>query len=163
MICQKHEVEELLLALPGVSQKRLRGIVEQLQGLNVRLQTIPAMEAVIEGQVKVSQIRDVDIKDLLGREQVDLDTVKIREYLQDQRVLVTGAGGSIGSEICRQIMRFCPARLVLLEQAEGALFENMISSSAWTLPAHAAMFTGLAGTVHGAVETTKPLPADPTW
>ena len=122
-ICQKQEVEELLLAMPRVSQKRLRGIVEQLQGLNVRFQTIPAMEAVIEGQVTVSQIRDVDIKDLLGREQVDLDTAKIREYLQDQRVLVTGAGGSIGSELCRQLLRFRPARVVLIEQAENNLFE----------------------------------------
>jgi FlaA1/EpsC-like NDP-sugar epimerase len=122
-LCQKHEVEELLIAMPELAQKRLRQMVEQVQGMNVRFRAIPAMEAVIEGRVTVSQIRDVDIKDLLGREQVNLDEAKIREYLAGQRVLVTGAGGSIGSEICRQVLRFRPARLVLIEQAENNLFE----------------------------------------
>jgi len=122
-ICEKHEVEELLLALPRAPQKRLRQIVEQVQGLNVLFRTIPAMEAVIEGQVTISQIRTVDIKDLLGREQVELDEAKLKENLQGERVLVTGAGGSIGSEICRQLLRYRPAKLVLLEQAENNLFE----------------------------------------
>ncbi len=122
-VCQREQVEELLIAMPTAPQKKLRYIVEQLQGLNVRFRTIPAMEAVIEGRVTVSQIRDVDIKDLLGREQVKLDEAKISEYLHGQRVLVTGAGGSIGSEICRQVLRFNPARLVLVEQAENNLFE----------------------------------------
>ncbi len=121
--CERHEIEEVLIAIPNLPQKRLRKLVEEVQGLNVRLRTIPAMEAVIEGRVTVSQIRDVDIKDLLGREQVELDTAGIRDLLLGQRVLVTGAGGSIGSEICRQVLRFGPARLVLLEQAENPLFE----------------------------------------
>jgi len=122
-ICAKHEVEELLIAMPGAPQRELRRIVEQFEGMNVRFRTIPAMEAVIEGRVTVSQIRDVDIDDLLGRKQVELDEARIREYLHDERVLVTGAGGSIGSEICRQVLRYRPARLVLLEQAENNLFE----------------------------------------
>ncbi len=122
-MCQQHEVDELLLALPGAPQKRLRHIVEQAQGLNVLFRTIPAMEAVIEGQVTVSQIRNVDIKDLLGRDQVELDEATLKENLQGERVLVTGSGGSIGSEICRQLLRYRPARLVLLEQAENNLFE----------------------------------------
>ncbi|MBN2563716.1 MAG: polysaccharide biosynthesis protein [Phycisphaerae bacterium] len=122
-MCKRHEVEEFLVAMPGLTQKRLRQIVEQSQGLNVRFRTIPAMEAVIEGRVTVSQIRDVQIKDLLGREQVELDEAKIKEYLHDERVLVTGAGGSIGSEMCRQILRYRPASLVLVEQAENNLFE----------------------------------------
>ncbi|HUN82175.1 MAG TPA: hypothetical protein VMV81_11780, partial [Phycisphaerae bacterium] len=75
-ICQRDNVDELLIAMPKASQKKLRQMVEQLQGSNVRFRTIPAMEAVIEGRVKVSQIRDVDIKDLLGREQVELDTAR---------------------------------------------------------------------------------------
>ncbi len=122
-VCKREQVEEILIAMPTAPQKKLRQIVEQLQGLNVRFRTIPAMEAVIEGRVTVSQIRDVDIKDLLGREQVKLDEAKISEYLRGQRVVVTGAGGSIGSEICRQVLRFQPARLVLVEQAENNLFE----------------------------------------
>jgi FlaA1/EpsC-like NDP-sugar epimerase len=122
-ICTRHQVEELLLALPGAPQKRLRQIVERLQGLNLLFRTIPAMEEVIEGHVTVSQIRTVDIKDLLGREQVELDEARIKENLHGERILVTGAGGSIGSEICRQLLRYHPARLVLLEQAENNLFE----------------------------------------
>lgn len=122
-ICQKNEIEELLVAVQGIPQKRLRQIVEQCQGLNIRFRTIPAMEAVIEGRVTVSQIRDVDIKDLLGREQVDLDADKIRDDLHGQRVVVTGAGGSIGSEICRQVLRYQPSKLILIEQAENNLFE----------------------------------------
>lgn len=121
--CERHQVEELLLATPGLSQKRLRSLVEQLQGLNVRLRTIPGVEAVIEGRVTVSRIRDVDIKDLLGREQVELDEAQISQKLCGQRVLVTGAGGSIGSEMCRQVLRYHPAKLVLVEQAENNLFE----------------------------------------
>jgi FlaA1/EpsC-like NDP-sugar epimerase len=122
-ICKQQEVEELLLAMPGAPQRRLRKIVEQVQGLNVRFRTIPALAAVIEGSVTVSQIRDVDIKDLLGREQVELDEAKISEALRGKRVLVTGAGGSIGSEMCRQLLRYGPAQLVLVEQAENNLFE----------------------------------------
>ncbi len=122
-ICHRHEVEELLIAMPSVGQKQLRQIVERFEGMNVRFRTIPAMEAVIEGSVTVSQIRDVDIDDLLGRAQVELDEAKISEYLNGEHVLVTGAGGSIGSEMCRQILRYKPARLVLVEQAENNLFE----------------------------------------
>jgi len=122
-ICRKEQVDELLLAMPNAPQKKLRRIVEQLQGASVRFRTIPAMEAVIEGRVTVSQIRDVDIKALLGREQVQLDEPQISESLRGQRVLITGAGGSIGSEICRQLLRFRPARLVLIEKAENNLFE----------------------------------------
>ncbi|MFH1417719.1 MAG: nucleoside-diphosphate sugar epimerase/dehydratase [Planctomycetota bacterium] len=122
-LCEEHEIKELLLAIPGAPQRRIRKIVEQLQGLNVLFRTIPAMEEVIEGRVTVSQIRDVAIADLLGREQVELDEAKISESLRDQRVLVTGAGGSIGSEMCRQLLRYHPAKLILLEQAENNLFE----------------------------------------
>lgn len=121
--CEKYEIDELLLAMPNASQRVLRRVVETCGGLNVRFRTIPAMEAVIEGKVTVSQIRDVDIRDLLGREQVKLDEQRIREHICGRTVLVTGSGGSIGSELCRQIAKFNPSRLVLLEQAENNLFE----------------------------------------
>lgn len=122
-ICKEHDVEEVFFAMPSAPQRKLRQIVEALQGQNVRFRTIPAMAQVIEGRVTFNQVRDVDIKDLLGREQVELDEPRIRENLTGRRVLVTGAGGSIGSEICRQIMRYGPARLILVEQAENNLFE----------------------------------------
>lgn len=122
-ICEQLEIDEFLLAMPNARQRVLRNVVEACSGLNVRFRTIPAMEAVIEGKVTVSQIRDVDIRDLLGREQVKLDEQKIRGHIHGKTVLVTGAGGSIGSELCRQIAKFEPSRLVLLEQAENNLFE----------------------------------------
>ncbi len=122
-ICQENNIDELLIAMPSAPQRVLRAVVEQCSGLNVRFRTIPAMQAVIEGRVTVSQIRDVDIRDLLGREQVMLDEEKISEHIHGQSVLVTGAGGSIGAELCRQIAKFKPSRLVLVEQAENNLFE----------------------------------------
>lgn len=121
--CERCSIEELLLAMPNAPQKALRKIVEQCEGMNVRFRTVPSMEALIEGKVAVSQVRDVQIKDLLGREQVELDQEKIRRHIEGQRILVTGAGGSIGSELCRQICRFGPSRLLLLEQGENNLFE----------------------------------------
>ena len=122
-ICLSEDIEELFFAMPSAPQRRLRQIVESLQGLNVRFRTIPAMAQVIEGRVTFNQVRDVDIKDLLGREQVELDEARLSQSLAGQRVLVTGAGGSIGSEICRQILRYKPEKLVLVEQAENNLFE----------------------------------------
>lgn len=121
--CDKYEIDELLLAMPNAPQRVIRNVVETCGGMNVRFRTIPAMEAVIEGKVTVSQIRDVDIRDLLGREQVNLDEQRIRGHIHNRTVLITGAGGSIGSELCRQIAKFQPSRLVLLEQAENNLFE----------------------------------------
>lgn len=123
LLCDRYQIQELLLAMPSAPQKVLRRIVELCEGMNVRFRTVPSMEALIEGKVAVSQVRDVQIKDLLGREQVQLDLDAISRYIQGQRILVTGAGGSIGSELCRQICRFGPSRLLLVEQAENNLFE----------------------------------------
>ena len=85
--------------------------------------TIPPVTEVIEGRVEVSRIRKVDIADLLGREPVQLDTDRIGRQLRGKRVLVTGAGGSIGAEMCRQIAAFGPDRLILVERFENNLFE----------------------------------------
>jgi len=122
-ICKKFEVEEVLIALPKAAPREIRGLVEQCEGTGVLFRTMPAVSDVIEGRVQVSRIRNVDIADLLGREPVELDAEQIGRQLRGKRVLVTGAGGSIGSEMCRQIAEFGPKRLVLLEQAENNLFE----------------------------------------
>jgi len=121
-ICQRYTVEELLIAIPGASRSEMRDIIEQCRATKLRFRTIPAMSDLIDGKVTISQIRDVDINDLLGREPVTLDTEAIGKFLTGRVVLVTGAGGSIGSEICRQVLRFVPARIVALEQAENPLF-----------------------------------------
>jgi FlaA1/EpsC-like NDP-sugar epimerase len=122
-ICKKFEIEEVLIALPKATPKQIRALVGQCEGTGVLFRTMPAVSDVIEGRVQVSRIRNVDIADLLGREPVELDTEQIGRQLRGKRVLVTGAGGSIGSEMCRQIAAFGPKRLILIEQAENNLFE----------------------------------------
>jgi len=122
-VCEGHSVEEVLIAMPTAPQKQIRLLVERCQGLNVRFRTVPPIADVIEGRVQVSQLRAVEIEDLLARDPVQLDTQAIETYIRNRRVLVTGAGGSIGAEMCRQIARFRPACLALVEQAENNLFE----------------------------------------
>jgi len=122
-ICERFSVDEVLITLQGSPHKRVRELIESCRGLNLQFRTVPAVSDLIEGRVQVSQIRPVDIEDLLGREPVSLDTDAIGRYLFDKVVMVTGAGGSIGSEMCRQIARFRPRRLLLVERMENALFE----------------------------------------
>ena len=121
--CQEHDVDELLIAMPSATQSEMRRVVELCQGTELRFKTLPAIEDIIAGRATVSEIRDVDINDLLGREPVKLDEDLIGPFIQARVVMVTGAGGSIGSEMCRQIARFKPKLLVLVEQAEQHLFE----------------------------------------
>jgi len=121
-ICQQQNVQEVLIAMPSASQRKVRELVEKCEGMSLRFRTVPGLTDLISGRVRVSQIRDVNIEDLLGREPVRLDTESIGRYIRDRRVLVTGAGGSIGSEMCRQIAPFGPRRLILIEQAENNLF-----------------------------------------
>ncbi len=122
-VCQQHDVDEVLIALPSSPQKKIRHLIGLCQGMNLRFRTVPAVTDLIEGKVQVSQIRPVDIEDLLGRDPVTLDIEGIGDYIRDRVIMVTGAGGSIGSEMCRQIARFKPRRLLLAERMENALFE----------------------------------------
>ncbi len=122
-ICLKHDIEEVLIALRSPTARDIRTLIDKCEGTNLRFRTVPTLGDVIEGKAQFSQVRDVNIEDLLGRDPVQLDTESIAAALRDQRILVTGAGGSIGAEMCRQIARFGPARLILVEQAENNLFE----------------------------------------
>ncbi len=122
-ICDSHDIDEVLIAMPEAPQRQIRALVEKCQGKNLQFRIIPAVKDLIEGKVEVSQIRPVDIEDLLGRDPVKLDDQAIGEYIRYKVVMVTGAGGSIGSEMCRQIARFVPKRLLLVERMENALFE----------------------------------------
>ena len=122
-ICVERDVQEVFIALPRAAPKTIRALVERCQGIGVLFRTVPTVTDVLEGRVKVSRIRDVEISDLLGREPVKLDTDNIAMQLRGACVLVTGAGGSIGSEMCRQIAEFAPRRLILVERAENVLFE----------------------------------------
>lgn len=116
------ELDEAIIAMPSAPAKRIGEVVRVLQKARLRFETVPSMEQLATGKVKVSQLRSVEIQDLLGRDPVTLDTQNICDVLRDRVVMVTGAGGSIGSELCRQIASFNPKRLLLVEQAEVQLF-----------------------------------------
>jgi len=121
-ICEKQNIEEIAIAMPSATARQLRKVVQICEGAKVRFRTVPSVTDIASGKYRVSQIRDVDINDLLGRETVKLDLDIIEQYLKNKIILVTGAGGSIGSEMSRQVCYFEPKLLLLLEQAENALF-----------------------------------------
>ncbi len=122
-IVKAKQIEEILLAIPTATGKDMRRIVELCKPAGVPIRTIPGIDQVVDGNVTVNQIRQVDIEDLLGREAVTLDQRSLQEQLTGRVVMVTGSGGSIGSELCRQIAKFKPSQLLLVEQAENALFD----------------------------------------
>ncbi len=122
-LCDEYEVDEILIALPSPSHKELRHVVELCRGANLKFKTMPGVGDLIDGRFNVSQIQEVDINDLLGREVIDLDHEAIGRFIAGRRILITGAGGSIGSEMCRQVAAIGPARLILVEQAENPLFD----------------------------------------
>ncbi len=122
-VCEQYAVQEVLIAMPDAGPRRIREMVERCEGLGVLFRTLPAISDLIEGRVQVSRIREVSIADLLGREVVELDKDRIGRQLREKRILVTGSGGSIGAEMCRQIAAFSPRQLILVEQAENNLFE----------------------------------------
>ncbi len=122
-LCEHYGVQEVLIAMPDAGPRQIRKLVERCEGTGVLFRTMPALTDLIAGRVQVSRIREVSIADLLGRDAVQLDTELIGRELRGKRILVTGAGGSIGSEMCRQIAAFSPQRLILIEQAENNLFE----------------------------------------
>ena len=116
--------DELLIAMPSASGEVRRRIVDTAQHAKVTVKTLPSLHELIAGDSGLTgQIRPVQVEDVLGREQVEVDFQEVASYLEGQTVLVTGAGGSIGSELCRQIARIRPTRLILVDNAEGSLFE----------------------------------------
>jgi FlaA1/EpsC-like NDP-sugar epimerase len=116
-------VTTVVVAMPSAPQKRVREIALFLAQHGYKVEIVPALEDLASGRAKVSRIRRVEVEDLLGREEVQLDTASILKFVQNKVVMVTGAGGSIGSELCRQIARHNPRRLLMLDQSEPALFQ----------------------------------------
>ena len=121
-ICKSRNIEEIAIAMPSASHQELRRVIQVCEGTKIRFRTVPSLTDIASGKFLVSQIRDVDINDLLGREAVRLDLDLIETFARDKTILVTGAGGSIGSEMCRQLCKFNPKLLLLVEQAENPLF-----------------------------------------
>lgn len=115
-------VDEIVIAMPSASGNQMREALANCRAAGVPCKTIPGVAELLSGKVLTSQIRDVSVVDLLGREPVQLDESMIRSSIQGRSIMVTGAAGSIGSELCRQVARFQPKRLVALDQAESDLF-----------------------------------------
>jgi FlaA1/EpsC-like NDP-sugar epimerase len=119
----KHlRLDIVLLALPNLSRQMRNGILTRIQKCHVAVRTLPSLADLASGKISVSDIHELDIDDLLGREPVAPNLILLTKNISDKTVLVTGAGGSIGSELCRQIMNLCPKKLVLLEQSEFMLY-----------------------------------------
>ena len=119
---KKMEVDDIVLALPSAAHAVRKRITQLCTEAGLNVMTIPSLEDLVAGRVSVSSLRRVELDDLLGRDPVQLDDSGLHQLLTGQVVMVTGAGGSIGSELCRQIARFVPAKLVLFEQSELALY-----------------------------------------
>jgi FlaA1/EpsC-like NDP-sugar epimerase len=121
-LVQLNSVDEILIAIPSASGKQMRRITEACQKTNLTFKTVPTLRDIIRGDANVSQFREVRLDDLLGREPVQIDLEIVRKEIAGRTVVVTGAAGSIGSEICRQILEYSPARLVCLDQSETGLY-----------------------------------------
>ena len=114
---------EIIIAVPSANSHQMRSIIGHCEKCGITFKTVPGMGELIDGKVTVNAIREVAYRDLLGREVIKLEEEKIGAYIKGKSVLVTGAGGSIGSELCRQICRFKPKRIALYERAESSLYE----------------------------------------
>ncbi|HEX8468520.1 MAG TPA: nucleoside-diphosphate sugar epimerase/dehydratase [Allosphingosinicella sp.] len=121
-LVQDNGVKEVFLAMPKATRSQRLSAIERLNKLNVQVMTVPAPEEIVSGRFTVSDVRPIDVNDLLRRDPVEPLSDLIKEAVDGQTILITGAGGSIGSEICRQIVRVRPAKLVLLDHSEFALY-----------------------------------------
>jgi len=121
-LADRHDIREILLAMPSISKTRQKQILDQLELLKLKIKVTPSIQSLVNGELRLQDIREVEIEDLLGRDQVEPDARLLSICITGKRVMVTGAGGSIGSELCRQILRQRPAKLVLLEMSEYALY-----------------------------------------
>ncbi|MGS4786404.1 polysaccharide biosynthesis protein [Streptococcus sp. P25B114] len=116
------EIEQVTIAIPSLPGKERESLVEICNSVNVKVNSMPSIEDIVAGNISVSSLKEIDIADLLGRPEVVLDQEELRSYFKDKTVLVTGAGGSIGSELCRQVARFKPERLILVGHGENSIY-----------------------------------------
>ena len=122
-LLRKHSIDHVVITLVQGSRRQFRQIIETCESASAKARVIPSLSEIIQGSVSVSRIRDVQVEDLLGREPIILEESELAQFLGNKVVMVTGAGGSIGSELMRQVARFNPAEILLVERAEPSLFE----------------------------------------
>lgn len=121
-IVEDNDIEHIIIAIPSLNRGQINEIFEKCRKTKAKTQIVPMLEDLLDGKVSVNEFRDVQVEDLLGREPVQLDDKGIGEKIKDKTVLITGAGGSIGSEICRQILKYKPAKMVLLGHGENSIY-----------------------------------------
>ena len=117
------DFDEIYICVPSANREQMRIIIDECKKVNKKFKTLPSIAQVIEGKISISQFREVSILDLLGREEISLDKRSINKFIKGKRVLVTGAGGSIGSELVRQCIKFDPSVLIMMDISELNLFE----------------------------------------
>ncbi len=122
-VIEKHRPEEILISLPSASHSAISETYELCKPFNIPIKTLPKLYDILNGNVSVSQIKPLSLEDLLEREPVRADIKEVKDYIADKSVLVTGAGGSIGSELCRQIIEYNPSDLIMFDRYENSLFE----------------------------------------
>ncbi|HBE05870.1 MAG TPA: polysaccharide biosynthesis protein, partial [Firmicutes bacterium] len=122
-LIEQYKIDEIIIAIPSHEQQIIQRVAKINLNSSIKLKVIPGIDSLIDGTVDVKRFRDVEVEDLLGREPIKLDLAEIAAYLKGKRVLVTGAGGSIGSELCRQIASFDPELLILLGRGENSIYE----------------------------------------
>ncbi|MGV2686783.1 polysaccharide biosynthesis protein, partial [Clostridium perfringens] len=120
---EEREIDTIIIAIPSIDNENKRQILEICKKTNCKVKIIPGIYEIISGEATVSKIKDVELEDLLGRDPVVLDNKGISNYLNNKVVLVTGAGGSIGSELCRQISQFGPKLLILFDIYENTVYD----------------------------------------
>jgi FlaA1/EpsC-like NDP-sugar epimerase len=121
-MARRFGVSQAIIAMPGATHRERKRAVDLCNAAGLSVMTVPALTDIVSGKVSVSALRPIELDDLLGRDPVQLDDLGMRAFLERKTILVTGAGGSIGSELCRQIARFAPRRIVLLDVSEYALY-----------------------------------------
>lgn len=147
-LAEKYGVTEIILALPATSVRRIREVTALASASHLRVLVVPSMAELAGGRVRASDIRPISVEDILGREPAQLDDVAIDAMVKGRTVLITGAGGSIGSELCRQVAARAPGRLVILDQCEGLLYQaeqELVAAGA------GALITPIVGDVTDAV------------
>jgi FlaA1/EpsC-like NDP-sugar epimerase len=122
-IVHKLDIDEIVLAIPSARTEAKRRIMHMCKSTSSTVKTVPSVGELLDGVVKISALHEIQIEDLLGREPVKLDTAAIGQYVHDKTIMITGAGGSIGSELCRQVAQFSPRQLVLYENSEFNLYQ----------------------------------------
>ncbi|MEH0979521.1 nucleoside-diphosphate sugar epimerase/dehydratase [Bacillus mobilis] len=121
-IVEDNDIEHIIIAIPSLNRSQINEIFEKCRKTKAKTQIVPMLEDLLDGKVSVNEFRDVQVEDLLGREPIKLDDAGIGEKITGKTILVTGAGGSIGSEICRQVMKYKPAKIVLLGHGENSIY-----------------------------------------